>query len=68
LTYYFHLGTQELIKENIVLKDRIKMLEDKIVILENKNPLNNTVNNNLILEERVRKLEDFIINKFGVFL
>jgi hypothetical protein len=77
LTYYFHLGTQELIKENKILKERVQQLEEKLNTLNVGN--NNTVLETTVLEtpavlettvleERIKKLEDFINYKFGMVL
>lgn len=60
LTYYFHLGTQQLIKENNALKNKINELETKISSLE--------ASSNTVLEERLKKLEDFLAFKFGVIM
>ena len=73
LTYYFHLGTQELIKQNKILKERVQQLEEKINTLNIGN--NTTVKTSVetstapnVLEERIKKLEDFINYKFGMVL
>jgi hypothetical protein len=78
LGYYFNLGVQELIKENKKKDKRIKILEDKVLELENKTNIS-TVDKVLELETKnheletkfnnlsteLQKMKELLIFKFG---
>jgi hypothetical protein len=71
LNMYFNKGVQELIKENKKKDERIKILEDKVLELENKTNIS-TVDKvlkleeeNLILQEKMRKITELLNFKFG---
>lgn len=71
LNMYFNLGVQELIKENKNKDERIKILEEKVLELENKTNIS-TVDKvlaleqeNLILQDKILKITELLNFKFG---